>query len=161
MAKVKTKVILQKSQPNLGLVGDVISVNPGYYRNYLEPRKIALIANPSSIKQLEHHKKIIEAKKASEKKVAQEAQAKMEGKVYAVHHAAGTGERLFGSITNVEIAATLAAEGIEIDRKLIQLEAPIKTLGQHEVGVRLHPDVVAKIKIEVIRKEGESDSESA
>lgn len=147
------QVILQKTVSSLGLVGDVVDVAPGYYRNYLAPRKMAFLANPKSIKEVQHQKKVIEAKKIKEKGLAESLKAKVEEASLTLTHAAGAGEKLFGSITAQEIVLALKEKGFVVDRKMLQLPNPIKTVGQHVVGLRLHPDVIANVKIEVQKKE--------
>ncbi len=147
------QVILQKNVSNLGLVGDVVTVAPGYYRNFLGPRNLALLANPGSIKEVEHQKKVIEAKKAKEKITAEGVKASIEKHNVKLAHAAGAGDKLFGSITAQEIILSLRKDGFELDRKMVRLEAPLKTLGEHIVEVRLHPEVTAQLKIIVEKKE--------
>lgn len=147
------QVILQKNVTHVGFVGDVVDVKPGYYRNYLGPRQLALLANPKSIKQAEHQKKVIQAKKAKEKSAAEEIKIKIEAHAIEIKHSAGAGDKLFGSITAQEIAVALRKDGFEIDRKQLKLEAPLKTLGSHTLEVRLHPEVVAMLKVDVQKKE--------
>ncbi|MBI2339010.1 MAG: 50S ribosomal protein L9 [Deltaproteobacteria bacterium] len=146
------QIILQKSVPHLGLVGDVVDVSNGYYRNFLGPRNLALLANPKSIRQVEHQKKVIEAKKIKEKAYATAVKEKMEANPVTIAHSAGAGDKLFGSVTSHEIIAALKGAGFEADKKLVKLESPIKTLGEHVVEVKLHPDVVAQVKIVVAKK---------
>jgi len=147
------QIILQKNVKHVGFVGDVVDVKPGYYRNYLGPRHLALLANPKSIKQAEHQKKIIEAKKAKEKVAAEELRTKIEAHTLVLQHAAGAGDKLFGSITAQEIALALRKNGFEIERKQLKLEAPLKTLGLHTLEVKLHPEVTAPLKVEVQKKD--------
>jgi large subunit ribosomal protein L9 len=159
MATAKRKIILQQTVPQLGLVGEVVDVAPGYYRNHLAPRKLALLANPKSIKEVEHQRKIIEGKKQKEKAKAVELKTQVEAISINLIHAAGSGDKLFGSITAQEIARACIAKGFAIDRKMIQLANPLKNLGSHAVDVKLHPEVVASLKIEVTRKEEEKTEE--
>lgn len=147
------RVILQKTVRSLGLVGDLVDVKPGFYRNYLGPQKLALYADEGNIKQWEHHKRIVEAKKAKEKTSALELKNNMEKKTYTTKHAAGEGDRLFGSITSSDVVVLLNKEGFAVDRKLVTLITPIKTVGVHTVSVKLHPEVSAEVKIEVLKKE--------
>lgn len=155
----KRKIILQQTVPQLGLVGDVVDVAKGFYRNYLAPRNLALIADPKSLRQLEHTKKIIESKKQKEKTGALNLKAKIENAAMTFTHASGAGDKLFGSITSQEIARALMAQGFPVDRKMIQMAAPLKNLGTHSVEVKLHPDVTALVKIEVLKKEEEKKEE--
>lgn len=147
------QIILKKTVKNLGLVGDVVKVAPGYYRNYLAPRQLAFLANPKSLKQLEHEKKIIERKKEEAKQSSESVKEKIESQEIKILQAAGSGDRLFGSITSQQIAEKLFEAGFtDVDRKSIHLESPIKTLGVHEVPIKLHSEVIATIKVNVIRK---------
>ncbi len=146
------QIILQKNVTHLGMVGDVVGVKPGFFRNFLRPRKLALLADPGSVRQIEHQKKIIEAKKAKQKEEALTIKQKIEAHVVRLEHATGGGEKLFGSITAQEIAGSLKGAGFEVDRKLVKLDAPIKTIGEHQVEVKLHPEVTALVKIEVVKK---------
>ena len=146
------QVILQKSVSHLGLVGDVVNVAAGYYRNFLGPRSLALLANPKSIHQVEHQKKVIEAKKAKEKTAAEAIKEKIEASPVTIAHASGAGDKLFGSVTSQEVVTALKAAGFEVDKKLLKLEAPIKNLGEHTVEVKLHPDVVATVKVQIVKK---------
>lgn len=152
------QVILQQSVHGLGMVGDVVSVRDGYFRNFLSPRRLALEANTSRVKQWEHHKKVVEAKKEKARGGALELKSRLEAQPLKVEHAAGANDKLFGSLTVQEIVRVLKEGGFQVDRRLVLLEAPIKTTGRHEVGVKLHPDVVAKVIIEVVPKAKETKS---
>lgn len=143
------QVILQKTHPNLGLVGDTVNVSPGFYRNFLAPRGIALLADQGNVRKWEHQKKVIEIKKAQAKQEALAIEKRLAEQVFELEHLAGEKDKLFGSITSSEIAATLEQGGFVVDRRLILLDAPIKALGEYEVSVKLHPDVVAQIKIRI------------
>ncbi|MBX7149340.1 50S ribosomal protein L9 [bacterium] len=147
------QVILQETVKNLGLVGDVVNVAPGYFRNYLAPRSLALLANPKSLKMVEHQKRLIDAKKAKAKEKSQQQKMKLETSVFSIEHAAGAGDKLFGSITSQEITLKINEQGFDIDRKLILLDQPLKTVGDHVVKIKLHPEVVAEVKIAVKAKE--------
>ena len=147
------QVILQEDFPSLGFVGDLVSVKPGFARNYLLPQKIALPANEANVKLLEHRKKVLEVKKAEKKKVADQLKDKVEGIELRIKHAAGEGDRLFGSVTSMELQAEFKKAGFDIDRKLIKLDAPIKALGEHFVDVKLHQEVAAQVKVIVERSE--------
>lgn len=146
------QVILGTDVRKLGRVGDVVKVKEGYARNYLIPRKMAFLATPANIKRMEHEK----AKRIAEfEKTRQEAQALAEklAKVSCtVTVEVNDLERLYGSVTEAEILKALKDEGYEIDKKLIVLEKPIEELGIFEVGVKLHPEVVAKVRVWVAKK---------
>lgn len=145
------KVILTQNIKGVGCADDVVNVSDGYARNYLFPRKLALPANDVNLKQVEKRKQTEEARgeKALEesKGLAErigEAQITIKGRV-------GTGTKLYGSITHADIADALEQQaGIKIDKRKIEMEEPIKSLGSYEVPIRLHKDAVAHLKVEVV-----------
>lgn len=149
------QVILQKTVSNLGLVGDVVDVKPGYFRNFLLPKSLAFVANPGSVKEAAHQKQVVELKKAKEKLVAAELKGQLEKLEVVLVHSAGAGDKLFGSITSSEIALTIKEKGYSIDRKMVLIDGPIKNLGEHILDIKLHPEVIAKVKLTVNRKPGE------
>lgn len=142
------QVILKEDYPSLGFVGDIVNVKPGFARNFLLPKKIALLASESSIGLFEHQKKILEIKKMERKKDADKFKDKIEGVRIEMDHASD-GERLFGSVTILDIQNKLKEQGLEVDRKLIKLEAPIRTTGEHGVEIKLHQEVIAKLLVNV------------
>ncbi len=152
------QVILQENFSSLGFVGDVVNVKVGFARNYLFPQKIALPISKSNVKLLEHRKRILDVKKAKKRTEAEQFKAKIERVSISVSHAA-EGDRLFGSVSISEIHDELKKGGLEIDRKLIKLEAPIKTLGEHVIDIKLHQDVTAHVKLKVEKLETKSDAE--
>ena len=145
------KVILTQNIKGVGCADDVVNVSDGYARNYLFPRKLALPANDVNLKQVEKRKQVEEARgeKAlgESKDLAEqinEAQITIKGRV-------GTGTKLYGSITHADIADALEQQaGIKIDKRKIEMEEPIKSLGSYEVPIRLHKDAVAHLKVEVV-----------
>jgi large subunit ribosomal protein L9 len=143
-------VILAENVKGLGNMGDVVKVSPGYARNFLLPNKLAVEASSRNVNELEHHRRQL-ARKAE--KLSQEA-ALLKGRIEALEcvlaHRAGDEGKLFGSVTSMEIEAELAAKGIEIDRRKIQLEQPIKTLGEHAVEIKLNAGVNATLKVKVV-----------
>lgn len=147
------KVILQENMENLGHIGDVVKVAPGYARNYLLPKGLAMVANEKNTKALEHAKRQLEYKKNKMLELAKGVVAKIEGIVLNLSHAAGEEGKLFGSVTNMELAEQLKAHGIEIDRKKIVLAEPIKQLGEYSVLVKVQPDVTANLKVIVSKAE--------
>lgn len=147
------KVILQENMENLGHIGDVVKVAPGYARNYLLPKGLAMVANEKNTKALEHAKRQLEYKKNKMLELAKGVVAKIEGIVLNLSHAAGEEGKLFGSVTNMELAEQLKAQGIEIDRKKIVLAEPIKQLGEYSVLVKVQPDVTANLKVIVSKAE--------
>ena len=147
------KVILQENMENLGHIGDVVKVAPGYARNYLIPKGFAMLANEKNTKALEHAKRQLEYKKNKMLELAKGVVAKIEGLVLNLVHAAGEEGKLFGAVTNMELAEQLKAHGIEIDRKKIVLTDPIKQIGEYSVLVKVQPDVTAKLKVIVSKAE--------
>lgn len=144
------QVVLQQDLPNLGKSGEVVKVRPGYARNFLIPRHLAMPATARNVAKLEHDKAIAAARAAKLKAEALVAAEKISGTSVSIARKVGEGERLFGSVTAKDIAEALAAKGIEIDRKKIELEEPLKALGTFEVRARLVGDVEATIKVEVV-----------
>lgn len=158
------KVILQQNVDNLGYVGDILDVAKGYARNYLLPRGLAQEANDRNVKALEHIKRVT-AQKAQKEKHGLEVFAEKLSKV-ALTFSVKTGkdDKLFGSVTSKDIEQGLAEQGFEVDRKLIQLDHPIKELGTRTVPVKLHRDVIANISVNVVKladEAGESSAEAA
>lgn len=147
------QVILQENFPSLGFVGDLVNVKPGYARNFLFPKMIAMPASAENVRYIEHRTKLLEVKKAENKKLALQMKNKIEGILIEIKHSAGEGEKLFGSVTIGEIHDSVVEKGFEIDRKLIRMEAPIRTVGEHMVEVKLHQEVSAQLKVVVTRKE--------
>ena len=147
------QILLIKDLVNLGKRGDVKRVTEGYARNYLFPRNIAVLASPGSMKNLSLVKTSWVKKAAKEKEAAQMLAAKLGGATIKVTKRAGEKGRLFGSVTNSEIAEMIKKElSVEIDRKLIQSDH-IKELGQHDITVRLAPEVKATVKVLVLPEE--------
>ncbi|AKF82787.1 50S ribosomal protein L9 [Myxococcus sp. MISCRS1] len=143
------KVILREDIENLGKSGELVTVKDGFGRNYLLPRKKAVLASEQNLRQLEHEKAVITARNAKLKGAAEE-QAKKVGSIkVTIKRKVGEQDKLFGSVTALDIAEAVAAQGQTVDRRAIHLPEPIKTLGNYEVELRLHREVTAKIKVEV------------
>lgn len=149
------EVILQQDVDHLGDIGDVVRVKPGYARNYLLPRGLAVVADRKNLAQLEHQKRAIAVRRAKAEAVAQEAARKLEGFAVRIEARAGEGDRLFGSVTNQDIQRALAEQGFEVDRKRILLETPIKTLGEFDVAVNLGAAVRGNVRVTVVRRSDE------
>lgn len=147
------KVILLENLENLGHIGDIVKVAPGYARNYLIPKGYALLANEKNTKELEHAKRQLEYKKNKMLEQAKALAAKIEAITLNLVHAAGEEGKLFGSVTNMELAEQLKAQGVEIDRKKIVLAEPIKQVGEYSVAVKIQPDVTATLKVIVSKAE--------
>lgn len=145
------RVILKQEVANLGEAGDVVNVKPGYGRNYLIPRGLAMPASEGSLKQAEHQQRLAKAIRRQQLEAAQELGQKITATSITIRREAGEDDRLFGSVTNRDIADELASEGIEVDRRTIQLEDNIRTLGLFQVPVRLHRDVTANVRVYVMK----------
>ncbi|HXX32421.1 MAG TPA: 50S ribosomal protein L9 [Myxococcaceae bacterium] len=144
------KVILREDVPNLGKSGELVSVKPGFGRNYLLPRKLAVLANESNVRQLEHDRAVIAARQAKLRDAAQTQASQLDAVVVKIHRKVGEQDKLYGSVTSLDIAEALAAQGLKVDRRSIHLAEPIKTTGRHSVEVRLHRDVMSTIHVEVL-----------
>jgi large subunit ribosomal protein L9 len=144
------EVILREHVENLGRRGEIVKVADGYARNYLLPRKLALLATAGNKKQIEREREKFEAKEADEKRVADGLAQRLANVEVVIARKVGETEALYGSVTTVDIADALAAKGIEVERRKLQLHEPIKQLGEFDVPVRLHRDVAAHIKVKVV-----------
>jgi large subunit ribosomal protein L9 len=143
------KVILTEEIRGLGTRGDVVTVKDGYARNYLLPKNLAREATTGNLKQIEHERRKWALLAQEEKNAAQKAADKVRGVKIRIEKRVGEHGQLFGSVTATEIADALLAKGIEVDKRRIELEQPIKNVGLHDVDVRLHRDVTAQIQVEV------------
>jgi large subunit ribosomal protein L9 len=145
------EVILYDHVKGLGRQGDLVKVSEGYFRNFLKPKKLAEEATPAALKRYETMKKKaveLATQKAGE---AKELAARLASVTVTMKAKAGTGDKLFGAVTNADIAKALESQGFIIDKKQIETPEPIKTLGPHEVSLKIHPEVTAKIKLNVER----------
>jgi large subunit ribosomal protein L9 len=143
------KVILNENIETLGHIGDVVKVAPGYARNYLLPKKLAIVATDSNAKALEHAKRQMTYKKNKTLESARNLGAKLEALSIVLTHKAGEEGKLFGSVTNMDIANYLKANGFDIDRKSIILTDTIKHTGEFSATLKIHPEVTAKLKVVV------------
>ena len=143
------KVILREDVYNLGKGGELVEVKPGYGRNYLIPRGLAVLANPKNIREVEHQKAVAAAKAAKLKASAEAVAKRLADTPVAFQRKVGEQDKLYGSVTAMDIAEALASRGVQIDRRAIDLAEPLKTLGDFEVGVKLHSEVVGKVKVKV------------
>jgi large subunit ribosomal protein L9 len=144
------KVILIEEIRGLGTRGDVVNVKDGYARNYLLPKNLAREATPGNLKSIEQERKKWALLANQEKESAQKAAQSVQGMKITVSKRVGDAGQLFGSVTANEIADGLEAKGINVDKRRIELAHSIKTIGVHEVDVRLHRDVTAHIQVEVV-----------
>ncbi|MEW5737291.1 MAG: 50S ribosomal protein L9 [Myxococcota bacterium] len=143
------KLILREDVYNLGKSGEIVNVKDGYARNYLLPRNLAMLANDANVRQLEHEKQVIELRQQKLKGAAQELARKFENASVKIVRKVGEQDKLYGSVTALDIAEALAAAGLKIERRLIHLPDPIRSVGEFEVELRLHREVTTKIKVTV------------
>lgn len=149
------KVILRQNIETLGNMGEVVTVKDGYARNYLLPRGLAYVASKGNMRVLEEERTRLQVKMNRELKDAEKVAAELEKHENAITISMQVGEedKLFGSVTKDMIAEKLAEKGFNIDRRKIEIDEPIKTLGIYTVKIRLHTDVTAKVKVWVVRQE--------
>ena len=147
------KLILREDVPSLGDAGEVVSVKPGFARNYLLPQGKAIPATDANVSELEHHKRVVLERVTRERRVFEAQRDRLQAQLLQFTAQAGEEGKLFGSVTASQIAEELAAKGIEIDRRKIQLEEPIREVGEHTVSIRLHREIVANVKVKVTAAE--------
>lgn len=146
------KVILRKDYESLGKIGDVVEVKPGFARNYLIPRNIAYAALKGNLKALEEEKKIHAKREQKELSKSEKLAVELEKVSVTIPVQVGEEDKIFGTVTSQMIADALAEKGFEIDKRRIEIEEPIKSLGIYGVNIKLHPKVSAKIKVWVVRE---------
>ncbi len=146
------KVILRQNFEGLGQIGQVINVKDGYARNYLIPRKFAYPALQGNVRALDEEKKNLEKKKVQELTAAEVFASELEKISVTIPVQVGEEDKIFGSVTNQMIAEALKEKGHEIDRRKIEIDEPIKSLGIYGINIKLHPSVSAKIKVWVVRE---------
>ncbi len=144
------EVILREHVDNLGRRGEVVKVADGYARNYLLPRKLALLATEGNKKQIEREREKFDVKEAEEQKVAQAVADRIANVEVDIARKVGESDVLFGSVTSADIAEALAAKGIDLEKRKVVLPEPIKKLGEYTVAVKLHRDVTASLKVRVV-----------
>jgi large subunit ribosomal protein L9 len=144
------EVILRDHVEHLGRRGEIVKVADGYARNYLLPRKLALLPTEGNKRQIEREREKFEAKESEERKGAEAIAGRLAGVELVIARRVGETEALYGSVTNADIVEALMAQGFEIDRRRVNLPEPIKRIGQYEVPVRLHRDVTVPLKVNVV-----------
>ena len=144
------KVILLEDVRGSGKAGEVVNVSDGYARNMLIPRKLAVEATAQNMKQLEKKKEAEKKKFEEEKAAALELRTKLEGTVITLKTKAGENGKVFGSVTSKDIADALKEQGFDVDKKKIQLDSPIKTIGETTVNVKLFTEITGKVKVNVV-----------
>jgi len=146
------KVILRQNYESLGQIGQLVDVKDGYARNYLIPRKIAYAALEGNIRALEEEKKSVEKKKKQEIEAAEKLGLELEKVSVTISVQVGEEDKIFGSVTTQMIADALKEKGYEIDKRKIEIEEPIKSLGIYGITIKLHPNVTTNIKVWVVRQ---------
>ena len=146
------EVILREDIEKLGNRGEVVKVAPGYARNFLLPKKLAVQATGANKKIVEQERQSHLRKEAKHKNEAEDLSKLLNGVSVTISQKAGENDQLFGSVTSKDVADALAARNFTIDRRKIQLDDPIKTLGEHKVPVRLHKDVIAEVTVNVVKE---------
>ena len=147
------KIILKEDVPHVGRAGEIDTVKDGFALNYLIPKKLAIRASNKNVRQLEHASHLVETHRKRVAATSSELRGLLEAAKVQISKLVGEDEKLYGSVTNSEIADVLAAQGIEIDRRLIQIAEPIKALGEHVVSVKLKESEPAKVKVTVVAEE--------
>ena len=155
------QVILLERIEKLGQMGDVVTVRPGYARNYLLPKKKALRATDENLKVFESQRTQLEADNLERRSEAESVAGKLDGLSIVLIRQAGEGGQLYGSVTARDIAETLAKEGVKVERSQVQLDKVIKVLGLHPIRLRLHPEVAVTITVNVARSEEEATSQAS
>ena len=150
------KVILTEYVPTLGKTGEIVTVADGYGRNYLIPQGLALRASTDNVRRLQHDQRIVAAKVAQERKAAGEVASQIQGFACRIEKAVGDQDRLYGSVTNMDIEDVLHDAGFtHILRRQIVLDKPIKEVGDYQVEIKIHHDVTATIKVSVVAKQAQ------
>lgn len=154
------KVILLERLEGWGTLGDVVNVKDGYARNYLLPRQKALRANAANLKVFEAQRAEIEARNAKAKDAAAKTGEKLDGTSYVMIRQAGESGQLYGSVAGRDVAEAVNAEGGKIERSMVVLDKPIKTLGMHEVKVKLHSEVTITVTLNIARSQDEAERQA-
>ena len=150
------EVILRDHVEKLGQRGEIVKVSDGYARNYLLPRKLALPATAGNKKHVERERKIMETREAEDKSQAEAIASRLSTIDITIARRVGDTEQLYGSVTGADIAEFLKTKGFEIDRRKLILPEPIKTIGEHDVPLKLHRDVTAPLKVKVVKEGAET-----
>ena len=154
------KVILLERVEGTGVLGDVVTVKDGFARNFLLPRSKALRANSANLKTFEAQRAEIEARNVKNRENAGKSGEGLEGKQYVMIRQAGESGQLYGSVAGRDVADAIKAEGGKVDRSMIVLDKPIKTLGVHEVKVKLHAEVTVTVTLNIARSQDEADRQA-
>ncbi len=144
------EVILREHVEHLGARGDVVKVTPGYARNYLLPRKLALAVTENNKRQIEREQKLAEARDLEEKSAAEAVAARIGALDIEISRRVGENDALYGSVTSADVAQALKDKGFEVDKRKIQMPEPLKALGESTIPVKIHREVVAQVKVKVV-----------
>ncbi len=147
------KVILKEDIPKLGTMGETVQVAPGYGRNYLIPQGKAVLATSKNFKELEHQRQLILRKAELIRKDAESFAEKFRGLTLTLARKVVEEDKIYGSVSVSDISQALEEAGVEIERKLIKLDEPIKSLGEFQVPVKVHADVTAELTVQVVKEE--------
>ena len=147
-----TRVILQENVENLGSTGDIVKVRDGYARNFLVPRGLAVVADGRNVRRLNHQKRLAESRKLKALAAARALAEQLSSAAVTINKEAGEDNKIFGSVTNRDIAEALAADGFDVDRRLIHIDEPIRTLGVKQVVVKLHAEVETTLTVYVTKR---------
>jgi large subunit ribosomal protein L9 len=147
------KVILLSDIRQRGKRGEVVEVKPGYARNFLLPQGIALVATPGNLKFFEQQRKKIDARHNKERDAAAAVAAQLAGLTITIAKRVGETQVMYGSVTATDVALALKEKGVEVDKRRLDLEGGIKTLGDHQVRIELHPEVIAEVTVSVVAEE--------
>ena len=145
------RVILKEVVPNLGDAGDIVNVKPGYGRNYLIPRGLAMPASEGSVRQMQHQQRVADNIRKKQLATAEALAEKIKDIAVTIRKEAGEDDKLFGSVTKRDIVEALAAEGVEIERRCLELDDNIRSIGLFTVPVRIHKEVTGQVKVYVMR----------
>jgi large subunit ribosomal protein L9 len=155
------EVILLENVPSLGKAGDIVQVAVGYGRNFLIPQKLAIEATPQNIRIWEQQREVFRHKKSKELERAREEAQRIESISFTIRRTAGESEKLFGSVTSLDLQKALQEQGIVVDRKKILLPHPLKKLGSYSIPIKLHPEVTAQMNIQIVSDNAEGSANKA
>jgi len=149
-------VILREHVDNLGRRGDVVKVADGYARNYLLPRKLALVVTDENRKRIDRERKVVEAQEAEEKQAAEAIATRLTALELSFERRVGENDTLYGSVTGADVAEALEAQGFPVDKRKVALPEPLKALGEFDVAVKIHREVTAHLKVRVVPLAGQA-----
>ncbi len=146
-------VILRENVENLGRIGDLVNVSNGFARNFLIPKKLVMVADPANVKMIENQKKVLEKKRVAARSVSEELAKKVSDQSVTISRKVGDNDKLFGSVTQTDIAEALKKSGMVVEKRMVTLDQPIKSLGVHTVTIRFDQDVTASVKVWIVKEE--------